>query len=114
MRIAGASGASLLRVATVVLRIGVTAVRRDRRAARRDETPSRGPSADATALIYELLDAHYDTAELADGLEYDEAWAAHLEYLRALQRTGRETLARMPASGGSAPARPRRTLGDRR
>jgi hypothetical protein len=45
-------------------------------------------------LAYELLDAHADTAQLADGLPYDRSWAAHLDYLRALQRRGRETLAR--------------------
>lgn len=45
------------------------------------------------ALAYELLDAHSDTAELADGLRCDGAWAAHLDYLRALQRKGRELLA---------------------
>jgi hypothetical protein len=51
-------------------------------------------TASLAALAYELLDAHADTAQLADGLPHDLAWAAHLDYLRALQRTGRETLAR--------------------
>jgi hypothetical protein len=46
-------------------------------------------------LIYELLDAHHDTAELAAGLESDPLWQAHLEYLRALQCKGRELLAHM-------------------
>jgi hypothetical protein len=46
------------------------------------------------ALAYELLDAHGDTAQLADGLPHDPSWAAHLDYLRALQRKGREMLAR--------------------
>jgi hypothetical protein len=46
-----------------------------------------------TALLYELLDAHLDTAELAKDL-LDERWRAHLDYLRALQRTGRELMAR--------------------
>ena len=45
-------------------------------------------------LAYELLDAHTDTAQLVDGLPYDPSWAAHLDYLRALQRKGREMLAR--------------------
>lgn len=63
------------------------------------------------ALLYELLDAHSDTARLAAelGLEAQGAipgelsialdrttalrWSAHLDYLRALQRKGRETLA---------------------
>ena len=51
-------------------------------------------AASLSALAYELLDAHADTAQLADGLPHDLSWAAHLDYLRALQRTGRETLAR--------------------
>ena len=48
-----------------------------------------------TDLVYELLDAHADTARLAS--EFDElpAWAAHLDYLRDLQRVGRETLAHL-------------------
>jgi hypothetical protein len=45
------------------------------------------------ALVYELLDAHADTADLAAELPHDPRWAAHLDYLRALQRTGREALA---------------------
>jgi hypothetical protein len=45
-------------------------------------------------LAYELLDAHIDTAQLVDGLPYDPSRAAHLDYLRALQRKGREMLAR--------------------
>ena len=51
-------------------------------------------AASLAALAYELLDAHADTEQLAGGLSYDLSWAAHLDYLRALQRTGRETLAR--------------------
>jgi hypothetical protein len=47
-------------------------------------------------LIYELLDAHNDTAEMAAELTYDPWWRAHLEYLRVLQRKGREILARSP------------------
>jgi hypothetical protein len=50
-------------------------------------------------LAYELLDAHLDTGELAADLEFDEAWHAHLEYLRALHRTGREVLARASLQG---------------
>ena len=45
-------------------------------------------------LVYELLDAHDDTARLAAGLG-DIAWEIHLDYLRALQRKGREMLARV-------------------
>jgi hypothetical protein len=43
--------------------------------------------------VYELLDAHGDTMRLADGLDAQPLWAAHLEYLRDLQRVGREALA---------------------
>jgi hypothetical protein len=46
-------------------------------------------------LVYELLDAHADTAALADELGQDSRWGAHVDYLRNLQRVGRETLARL-------------------
>jgi hypothetical protein len=49
-----------------------------------------------TELVYELIDAHSDTMALAERLSDDPRWAAHLEYLRGLQRVGREALARMP------------------
>jgi hypothetical protein len=52
------------------------------------------------ALVYELLDAHDDTARLAEGLG-DIAWEFHLDYLRALQRKGRETLARLGLLGAA-------------
>jgi hypothetical protein len=46
-------------------------------------------------LSYELLDAHADTAELADDMSVTSIeWRNHLDYLRDLQRLGRETLAR--------------------
>jgi hypothetical protein len=45
-------------------------------------------------LVYELLDAHDDTVRLAEGLESELPWRAHLDYLRGLQRVGREALAR--------------------
>jgi hypothetical protein len=44
-------------------------------------------------LVYELLDAHTDTDRLARGPSTDLLWAAHLHYLRDLQRTGRAILA---------------------
>ncbi len=50
----------------------------------------------ATELLYELLDAHLDTMRLAGQLEDDPAWAAHLDYLRGLQRVAREALAHGP------------------
>jgi hypothetical protein len=57
-------------------------------------TGEPAPSAVAS-LVYELLDAHDDTAQMASDLEFDPVWEAHLDYLRALQRKGRETLAHM-------------------
>jgi hypothetical protein len=59
-----------------------------------DRQPGSAAAASLAALAYELLDAHADTAQRADGLRDERSWAAHLDYLRALQRTGRETLAR--------------------
>jgi hypothetical protein len=53
-----------------------------------------GSAADLIGLVYELLDAHEDTADLADGLG-DLAWELHLDYLRTLQRRGRELLAQV-------------------
>lgn len=50
-----------------------------------------------TRLVYELLDAHDDTARLAGRLPSDERWLAHLDYLRDLQRVAREQLARATA-----------------
>jgi hypothetical protein len=49
--------------------------------------------ANLAALVYELLDAHSDTADLAADLSDELRWAAHLDYLRALQRIARESLA---------------------
>jgi hypothetical protein len=49
-----------------------------------------------TQLVYELLDAHADTLMMAGDLDADPAWAAHLDYLRGLQRIGREALAHAP------------------
>jgi hypothetical protein len=55
----------------------------------------RRDDAQMTALVYELLDAHDDTARLAAELEHDLRWRAHVAYLRALQRAGRGALANM-------------------
>jgi hypothetical protein len=55
--------------------------------------PVAAPS--VTAIIYELLDAHDDTVRLASELSCGPTWRSHLEYLRRLQRIGRETLAHM-------------------
>ena len=61
-------------------------------------------------LAYELLDAHDDTARLADELAGDERWEIHLDYLRNLQRVGRELLARADAASGCAEARRAQTI----
>ena len=45
-------------------------------------------------LVYELLAAHADTDRLMRGPSTELGWQAHLHYLRDLQRTGREILAR--------------------
>jgi len=46
-------------------------------------------------LVYELLDAHSDTLELAADLPQTPEWEVHCGYLRDLQRVGRERLARL-------------------
>lgn len=56
-----------------------------------------GPAEPLGMLVYELLDAHEDTMRLAEALAADQEWAAHLDYLRDLQRVGRERLARAGA-----------------
>src|SRR3954466_10292540 len=58
-----------------------------------DHRPVAEAGAGLAELAYELLDAHTDTAQLVEGLPYNPSWAAHLDYLRALQRKGREILA---------------------
>jgi hypothetical protein len=65
--------------------------------------PDAAAGGGLAGLAYELPDAHTDTAQLVDGLPYDPAWA-HLDYLRALQRKGREMLART-ALGKFSPCR---------
>jgi hypothetical protein len=54
-----------------------------------------------THWVYELLDAHRDTARMAEDLERDPEWSAHLCYLRDLQRHGREALALLHACGNA-------------
>jgi hypothetical protein len=59
----------------------------------RDTRSSVQASASLVELVYELLDAHDDTARLAQEFGTDVQWAAHLDYLQQLQRVGREMLA---------------------
>ncbi len=61
---------------------------------RRPRAAAGTPAPDLTDLIYELLDAHADTAALAADLTGELAWRAHLDYLCALQRAARTALAR--------------------
>jgi hypothetical protein len=55
--------------------------------------PTSQASSWVVALVYELLDAHQDTARIFDESASDQAWEAHLDYLRALQRRARQLLA---------------------
>jgi len=52
---------------------------------------------DLAALLHELLDAHTDTVVLAASPFDELRWEAHLDYLRALHRAGREILAALPS-----------------
>jgi hypothetical protein len=100
----GVQGAVCAGGALICLRLGAAAIRAHSvphtvhpapdTIAGGDRQPGSAAAASLAALAYELLDAHADTAQLANGLTHDRSWAAHLDYLRALQRTGRETLAR--------------------
>ena len=67
----------------------------------RGDSPRTGLLID---LIYELLDAPTDTVDLTSHLS-DPVWDAHTDYVRALQRRGREILAGMnePEVGYSRP-----------
>ena len=60
---------------------------------RRATAPSSGVFEQLTRLVYELLDAHDDTARIATGQDLDPRWQAHLGYLRDLQRVARVLLA---------------------
>jgi hypothetical protein len=60
--------------------------------------PDAEPLALLTRLAYELLDAHLDTEELMSAPSTHLAWTAHMYYLRDLQRSGHEALARAAAS----------------
>ncbi len=63
------------------------------------DASTRQEMSNLAELVYELLDAHVDTIALADRVSAVDraptAWAAHLDYLRGLQRVGRERLARL-------------------
>ena len=56
-------------------------------------SPTSTSQSALVTLVYELLDAHADTAALAGTPAGAEQWENHLEYLGRLQRCGREVLA---------------------
>jgi hypothetical protein len=58
---------------------------------------------DLLHLVYELLDAHDDTARLAADLAEEPRWRIHLDYLRDLQRVARGTLAHATAASDATP-----------
>ena len=59
-----------------------------------EQWPPTAISEELAQLVYELLEAHEDTARLLADTASDSIWAVHLEYLRDLQRIGREALGR--------------------
>jgi hypothetical protein len=62
-------------------------------------TPGRQAASDRLIeLTHELLDAHCDTVCLADEPAGGPQWAAHMEYLKDLQRIGQRTLAELAGS----------------
>ena len=63
--------------------------------------PLPEPCEQLTRLVYELLDAHDDTARIATGQHLDARWQAHLSYLCDLQRVARELLARAGQQEGA-------------
>ena len=70
--------------------------------------PQADPCKRLIRLIYELLDAHDDTARIAAGLARDPIWQPHLLYLRDLQRLGREVVASAAVELEASSRRPRR------
>jgi hypothetical protein len=52
-----------------------------------------GPPIEVRQLLYELIDAHADTVELATEIATGVAWSAHISYIQDLQRLAHETLA---------------------
>jgi hypothetical protein len=70
-----------------------------------DANPPADLCDDLARLVYELLDAHYDTARLAEDVAEDERWHTHLAYLRDLQRIAREVLATASAEAEAWPSR---------
>ena len=64
-------------------------------------------------LAYELLDAHADTQWLLQDIARDDlSIRQHLDYLRDLQRVGREILARVVTAPRSSHQRAHRPVED--
>ena len=57
-------------------------------------SPLGGRPEELAQLVYELLDAHSDTQRLVHEQSNELQWRLHLDYLKDLQRLGREVLAR--------------------
>jgi hypothetical protein len=91
-----AVGGALIRRVAVALFDGVSKTSLDEPPARAAPVSESHCPALVVAFVYELLDAHADTARIATDTGSDPSWAAHLAYLRALQRIGHELLARLP------------------
>jgi hypothetical protein len=64
--------------------------------------PLAGSRQHFAELVYELLDAHADTADMVCHEGLSREWQLHLAYLRDLQRVGREALAAVPPRGVGA------------
>jgi hypothetical protein len=62
--------------------------------------PASADASEMTVLIYELLDAHDDTARLVSEMASERVWELHLDYIRDLQRAGRAMLADMTQERG--------------
>jgi hypothetical protein len=56
-------------------------------------SPHVGCYEELARLVYELLDAHSDTQRLVQEQSNELQWHVHLDYLKDLQRLGREVLA---------------------
>ena len=56
-------------------------------------SPHAGCYEELARLVYELLDAHSDTQRLVHEQSNELQWHLHLDYLKDLQRLGREVLA---------------------
>jgi len=62
-------------------------------------SPAADRAEQLARLTYELLDAHSDTEHLMREHPTELQWRAHVNYLRDLQRLGRQVLAQPESSG---------------